>query len=341
MAHALPYLIRRVARGVAFGAACPFLATGVRAQSSPNADTSRLTLPALHLESLAFDADRSRLVLFGGSSEFGGTWEWEGHRWRLAADSISSPLPRAGAPMAYDPGRHRVVMFGGQSRVAGRGPGLCDTWTFDGRRWERDNDAPCVTDKVINSSLVYDTRRRVMLLVDGTTIGRDTVTRPMRIWRWTRDAWQLVDSAGPRRVGFSNVAFDEARGVLVAPVLFGGPDAGVWEWDGRRWRHAPATGPATLQTYALIYDASIRRTILLGGQGSFRGPYLSDTWSWDGVRWAEVRENGIRPSGRGGATLLRDPRTGRLMYLNGYDERGPLPELWIRDEGGSRLWSGP
>jgi hypothetical protein len=28
------------------------------------------------------------------------------------------------------------------------------------------------------------------------------------------------------------------------------------------------------------------------------------------------------------------------MYLNGYDERGALPELWIRDEGGWRLWSG-
>lgn len=76
-----------------------------------------------------------------------------------------------------------------------------------------------MTDKVINSSLVYDTRRRVMLLVDGTTIGGDTVTRPMRVWRWTRDAWQLVDSAGPRRVGFSNVAFDDARGVLVASDL--------------------------------------------------------------------------------------------------------------------------
>src|SRR5687768_7228491 len=87
----------------------------------------------LHLESLAFDPDRRRLVLFGGSPELTGTWEWDSARWSQVVDSAHSPHPRAGAPMAWDPGRRRLVMFGGQSRRAPNAPPWrCDTWTFDG-----------------------------------------------------------------------------------------------------------------------------------------------------------------------------------------------------------------
>ena len=241
--------------------------------------------------------------------------------------------------MAYDPVRGRVVMFGGQARGAGAArPWLCDTWSYDGRRWTLDSDGPCMTDRLINSSLVYDARRRAMLFVDGTTVGNDTLLQRTRIWRWMRSAWQLVDSAGPRRVGFSQVAFDGARGVLVVPVLFGGPDAGVWEWNGRQWRHVEAVGPSKRQTYALIYDPHARQTLLSGGQGSRGGPYYADAWAWDGKRWTEVRDSGIKPGGRGGPSLVTDPRTGRYIYFGGYDDRGPLSELWIRDGGRWRLW---
>jgi hypothetical protein len=307
-------------------------------QASPRGDSTRSSLPPLHLESIAFDPERSRLVIFGGSDSLTGTWEWDGTRWERKADSVSSPFPRGGAAMAYDPSRRRIVLFGGQPRRSPNGPRrLCDTWTFDGGQWALDNDAPCVTDRVANSSLAYDGRRRTMLLVDGTMIGRDTVLRPMRIWRWTQAAWQLVDSAGPRRTGFSQVAYDDARGVLVVPVLFGGPDAGVWEWDGSRWRHIPATGPSTRQTYALLYDAKRRRVILMGGQGTTRGPYFADMWAWDGRRWTEIANtNGPAPTGRGGANLVRDARNDRLIYFGGYDEAGPRSELWTL---GARGWT--
>jgi hypothetical protein len=307
------------------------------AQVTPSGDTTKLVMPELHLESVAFDADRGRLVLFGGSATLTGTWEWDGARWRLAADSASSPMPRVGAPMTYDPDRRRVVMFGGQSRQRGVG-WLCDTWAFDGRVWKQDNSGPCPTNRIISSSLVYDSRRRSVLLVEGTTVGNDTVMRPTRLWRWTRDAWVLVDSTGPRRRGFSQVAFDDSRGVLVVPVLFGGDDGGVWEWDGQQWRHVRATGPSTRQTYALAFDPGTRRVLLLGGQGSSRGPYHDDAWSWDGAGWTEIVQQTPRPSGRGGPNLLRDVRGGRFIYLGGYDERGGIADLWIRDERGWTRW---
>jgi hypothetical protein len=315
-------------------------ATALAAQPEPSVDTARVTLPPLHLESIAFDVARNRVVLFGGARELTGTLEWtDATGWRRVVDSVSSPPPRSGAPMAYDPGRRRVVMFGGQARRAPNVPSkLCDTWTFDGR-WSLESEGPCPTDFTINSSLVYDTRREVMLFIDGTTVGRDTLLRPTRIWRWTTSGWALVDSTGPRRRGFSSVAFDASRGVLVVPVLFGGPDAGTWEWDGRRWRHASTTGPSTRQTYGLAYDDKQRRTILMGGQATTRGPYLDDAWSWDGTRWTELpRPIGAMPGGRGGLNLIRDPNADRFLHFGGYDETGPRTDFWILERRRWRIW---
>ena len=334
--RSIPFRRRRVTSLVA-ALFIPF--TSSPAQPSAVADTSRIVLPPLHLESVAFDAARNRLVLFGGSAQLQGTIEWtESRGWRRIADSVTSPHPRAGAPMAYDPDRRRVVLFAGQPRRAPNAPSrLCDTWSFD-ERWRLDHDGSCPTDRT-NTALAYDARRRAMLLVDGTTVGRDTVLRPTRIWRWSTSGWTLADSSGPRRRGFSAVAFDAGRGVLVVPVLFGGPDAGTWEWDGERWRHATTEGPSTRQTYGLTYDEKTRQTILVGGQGSTRGPYLDDAWSWDGVRWTALPHAGsTNPAGRAGANLVRDPNADRLLYFGGYDESGPRAQFWVRQQGQWRSW---
>ena len=166
-----------------------------------------------------------------------------------------------------------------------------------------------------------------MLLVEGPAVARDTA-RAMRLWRWRDSAWVLVDSSGPRRTGFSEVAWDESRNVLVVPVLFGGPDAGVWEWNGSRWTHNAAAGPSNRQTYGLTYAPHLRRVVLAGGQGSFRGPYFDDMWTWDGSRWTEVpRGSGPTPPGRGGGRLMSDASRNRLLYFGGYNE-APLADLW-------------
>jgi hypothetical protein len=174
-----------------------------------------------------------------------------------------------------------------------------------------------------------------MLLAEGPAVADDTARR-LRLWEWKNDAWVLTDSMGPRRVGFSAAAFDDARGVLVVPVLFGGPDAGVWEWDGRDWTHARAAGPSTRQTYGLAYDSERRRVVLVGGQGGRAGPYLDDEWTWDGARWSRMtRARGTVPAGRGGATLLRDVAGRGLVYFGGYSD-SLLADFWALDARGWR-----
>ena len=319
-------------RAIALALALTALVSAAKRMQAPT------TLPALHGEALAADAARERVVLFGGRTARGwlaGTWEWDGQKWRRTLDSAASPSPRGGHALAFDGASRRVFLFGG---MAGPSALHCDTWTYDGARWTRANDAPCFTDRMRNASLVFDARNRRMLLAEGPAVA-DEAARPLRLWAWRDDAWVPLDSAGPRRAGFSAAAFDEARGVLVVPVLFGGSDAGVWEWDGRRWSHVRATGPSTRQTYGLAYDAHRRRIVLVGGQGGRAGPYLDDEWTWDGKQWSqETRARGTAPAGRGGATLLRDATRERLLYFGGYND-SLLADFWALDASGWRRLS--
>ena len=297
-----------------------------------------LTLPTpLHGEALAWDDVRDRLVLFGGRDPGGwlaGTWEWDGLAWRQTVDASSSPPVRAGHALAFDPDRKRIVLYGGMTSPPATS--LCDTWEYDGSRWTRLRHDACTDQRSRNTSLVFDSRRRQLLLLDGPAIGGDEA-RPGRLWAWQQHQWRLVDGHGPRRIGFSQAAFDDKRGVLVVPVLFGGPDAGVWEWDGTTWTHMRPPGPTVRQTYALAWDSRAQRVLLRGGQGGTRGPYLADQWTWSGTEWTEILPSRTSPAARGGATLVDDRARARLLYFGGYNDQ-QLGDFWsLRDNVWTRL----
>jgi hypothetical protein len=291
-------------------------------------------LPALHGEALAMDTGRGRAVLVGGRAGddwFRGTWEWDGAGWREIATAAAGPAPRGGHALAYDPSRRRTVLFGGM--VSPPATLLCDTWSYDGAAWTKHDAGDCPTDRVRNAGLVFDTRHRRLLLLDGPAIAGDA-PRPLRLWRWSESGWALVDDRGPRRIGFSQAAFDAVRGVLVVPVLFGGPDAGVWEWDGGAWTRHASEGPSVRQTYALAWDTGRRRVLLKGGQATSGGPFLADAWTWTGGRWTrDEAASAIGPPGRGGGVLLDDPGRRQLLYIGGYAD-GLLIDFWaLRRDG--------
>jgi hypothetical protein len=85
---------------------------------------------------MAYDTQRKRIVLFGGSGASGETWEWDGQNWEQTAQTEGRFNPE----MTYDAARQILVRFGGwtgKKRVA-------DTWSYDGAHWTRLNfDARC------------------------------------------------------------------------------------------------------------------------------------------------------------------------------------------------------
>jgi hypothetical protein len=83
---------------------------------------------------VADDAARNNVLLFGGfggGTELGDTWTWDGTDWtqRSPADA---PSRRYSAGTAYDAARGRVVLFGGGTNCCGV---LGDTWAWDGTEW--------------------------------------------------------------------------------------------------------------------------------------------------------------------------------------------------------------
>lgn len=321
------------------------LALAVLAQASPSKDVPRdgaSIMPPLHGEAMTFDPVRGRIVAFGGVADqtwLEGTWEWNDPAWHRVDAGAPAPALRSGHAMLYHPDDGAVYVFGGMHAppVEQR----CDAWRYADRIWERIFDGPCMTERTVNASLVFDTRTHAMLLLEGPAVATQEA-QPLRMWRWTGNDWSLVDASGPKRTGFSAAVYDERRQVLVVPVLFGGSDAGVWEWNGSTWRHNAAPGgPATRQTYSLVYDTARGRIVLAGGQGSSRGPYFDDVWSWDGKTWAPIETSPSRhPAGRAGAWLLNDPDHRRLLYLGGYND-AVLQDLWSLDASGWRVLREP
>ncbi len=85
--------------------------------------------PELEGAALAYDSDRDRVVLFGGTNAQGDTnrtWEWNGLRWSIV-NPIASPPPMSLHRMSYDPRLKRCIAING----------LGEAWTYDGTTWER------------------------------------------------------------------------------------------------------------------------------------------------------------------------------------------------------------
>jgi hypothetical protein len=123
--------------------------------------------PARDAHAMAYDADRGRVVMFGGSvgnsSYNPETWEWDGTTWTDRTTLVSPPQRRKHT-LTYDPSRRRVVLVGGEA-----GPALEDTWEWDGTAW---------TELTVNppaprwgAAVAYDRARRRLFAFGGTTNG--------------------------------------------------------------------------------------------------------------------------------------------------------------------------
>jgi hypothetical protein len=204
------------------------------------------------LATMAYDARRKRLVLFGGSivsstweydhpiytsTEYADTWEWDGAAWTQKAED--GPPPRSMALMAYDAARGRVILYGGRTSTSL----LDDTWEWNGASW-------------------------VQTAATGPGI------------------------TGETSFLYSSMAYDAARGVTVfigrptSPTL--SQSTQTWEYDGRQWTRIPVGGVGAPPSPTLLYDAQRSQMLLLGGFTS--SPAQSATWRYAPASHASVTD---------------------------------------------------
>src|SRR5262249_50205256 len=98
--------------------------------------TPARTPPPRTQHAMAFDSQRGRALLFGGSwrslTWFGDPGQWDGSAWRQLTPA-TSPSARGSHALAYASVRDRVVLFGGVDGLSGLL--LNDTWEWDGATW--------------------------------------------------------------------------------------------------------------------------------------------------------------------------------------------------------------
>jgi hypothetical protein len=164
------------------------------------------------------------------------TWMLQDDRWtRVATDG---PPGRGRTALAYDARRRLVVLFGGVSAApAPNQPQafLGDTWTWDGRRWQKLSDAG--PPGRYAHGMVFDERAGVVLLYGGAAAHRNAPLSDM--WQWDGSTWTEIrlDGPTPGHRYQPVMVYDRAR---ARTVLYGGIGGArdTWEWDGRRWRQA-------------------------------------------------------------------------------------------------------
>lgn len=227
-------------------------------------------------QGMAYDASRSRIVMYGGNlpnnvTNFADTWEYDGSVWTKVADLVPHKSYQPG--LAYDTNRNVVMMAGGQTDNSNA---WREAWTWDGFNWVRESTAGPANGYGI--SFDYDRTRKHAVYFGGSIIFGN-VARFNNTWTWDGVVWtQLNPVNKPSVRRFAPMVFDPARDAM---VLFGGDGANgvfvndTWTWNGTNWTQLAVSGPSARRTAAMAYDEARGEIVLFGG---FDTAIRNDTW---------------------------------------------------------------
>ena len=265
--------------------------------------------------SMAFDAGRKRVVLFGGDSLagtlFGDTWEWDGDNWTQVQDI--GPSPRKFHAAAYDSARSRVVLFGGWNGIL-----FNDTWEWDGSDWTQVEDSGPA--KRFEHSMAYDASRQCAVLFGGQ-IGTGPYLNDT--WEWDGAEWVQQADTGPSVRSLAAMSYDSIRkrtvlfgglaGTAGAPLVLGD----TWEWDGTTWTEESNFGPDPCLAATMVFNGA--RSALYGGiqfrAGKSPPEVFSRSWEWDGKHWTARQDMGPGPRAFHGAAY--DSARSRIVLFGG------------------------
>ncbi len=170
----------------------------------------------------------------------------------------------------------------------------------DGQQISEPREAQVVPPPRYRGSMVYDSRRGVMVLFGGSGSTGELADT----WEYDGEQWQQVHPAqSPTPHAHHQMAYDANRGVV---VLYGGggivretlveeefppmePLTDTWEYDGTTWHQlslSSATPDLDYLTTAMTYDARQQAVVLLGARHLYDSEY--ETWLYDGETWANV-----------------------------------------------------
>ncbi|MFO1078535.1 MAG: kelch repeat-containing protein [Planctomycetota bacterium] len=278
---------------------------------------------------LAYDTLRQRLVMFGGSTQFGiwnDTWEYSAATGWIARSPTTSPAGLTGVAMAYDSTQGLTYLYGGSTNTGARPTA---TWAWNGTNWAQVN-ATSTPPGLVDAAMCYDLNRHVLVLFGGT----DGLNVSANVWEFDGSNWLpgSTSTQPPARSGASLV-YETKSGRC---VMFGGTDgatyfADCWEWEGftHTWRARATVTPDRRRDHAMSYDPVRHRSVLFGGifGGVFDSHTFDDTWEWDGTWHDNVPSSG--PVGRSAMAAAYEAATARTVLFGGVSQSATvLADTW-------------
>lgn len=169
--------------------------------------------------------------------------------------------------------------------------------------------------------MVYDSIRRVAVLLGGAVSCADRTPRSDFTWEFDGKNWrQPATQAMPPGRYHPGAAFDRQRGRV---VLFGGMKPGqmfgdTWEYDGTDWfPMTTAHSPGYCHRAAMAFDESRRVVVMRTGDGvadPCQNP--NTTWEYDGIDWTQIQAVGSPPAS-GEPTLIWNPASSQMVLFAG------------------------
>jgi hypothetical protein len=303
--------------------------------------------------SLIFDAQRHRLLLYGGKNVGWQTWSLalsQGAQWSRIG---SVPPGRDRQSAVHDPVTDRMIVFGGY--VNGDLSFLGDLWfrdlSVDGM-WAEVTPTGATPAPRAWHNAILDPPGRRMILFGGSADSDYNDT-----WALSLDGdptWSPLLPAGvpPVPRWDASAIYDPARGQL---VVFGGASSGqtaitrgndVWTLSlggTPTWNEiAPIGMPPTPRSGAsAIYDPVRDRMLVFGGQTSAAG--IPDTvWALaftPAPAWSIIIAAGS-PGGRFGHSAVYDPTLDRMIVFGGIDTNDHWSgDVWALSLSGVPQWT--
>jgi len=196
--------------------------------------------------------------------------------------SNNNPGARWGHVFIYDPVRDEVLLFGGSLNRGG--PYLNDTWTWDGKSWQRHD----VTSPPARgfAAATFHPIKGTIILHGGRGDDRKTYSDT---WAWDGSAWHELEATGPFQSDHHQMVYVAHDTVILA---FGGwnwhaqdVSGDTWIWNGE-WIKASIPGPRKRGAFAMAYDGQEKRIVVFGGLW-LDGQY-ADLWQWHGRSWKQI-----------------------------------------------------
>jgi hypothetical protein len=239
---------------------------------------------ARHGASMAYDASRQRVVLFGGLSGVfpneryvADTWEWNGSAWTRITDA--GPGLRAHQVMAYDRARNRVVLYGGFDVTTNQE--LHDIWEWNGTSWTKQSASAAAS--TITGGIAFDEKAGTLLLLSLDPSSSKIVTD---VWNGTALTRSSIAAPPCALMGSPMTGLGAARGGVLWFGACGSTGAQTQlVLSGSSWTTGTGTLPPARSQSPMAYDRDRDRVVVFGGEAVPTGALLGDTWEFDGTTW--------------------------------------------------------